>query len=150
MAIETHGLTYSHVLAELGGVDTTEIAAGNAANLPLADVTGWIEDGAGIMTSLYVSLGASVSSDESVKVWKRGVLAYAKARVYERLNRMDASAAAMSEHKDAKKDARSFPDETGATTVGTGVSSNVDVSAPFKKKFLTRRSSSGDGGFGGW
>lgn len=149
MAVDTHGIQPSDVLAQLGGVDTSQIVNGRATNVQLTDIFDYIETGAGIMTGVFSSVGASVNTDEAEEVWRHGVIAYAKARVYERLNRMDASRASMSEHTQAQSDARRFPNSTGGTA-GLELSTNVDVNEPFKKHFALRRKSDKDGGFRGW
>lgn len=149
MAIDVHGLVPTDVLEQLGGVDTTRIEADDAENVTLQNVTDFIETGAGIMTAVFESVGSSVATPEAAKVWENGTIAYAKARVYERLNRMDAYKTAMEEHNRAKTDARRFPNSTGGI-VGNQLSTNVDINDPFRKKFALRRAKSKDGGFKGW
>lgn len=140
-----HDITSDKVLGELAGVDVRNIKAGLATNLPLSNIDEWIVAGANIMQGVFDSIGAAVDGDVAVTNFGRGILAFAKARCYERLNHLEQYRAAAAEFASAKADVRKTPVETGG--VQSGIVTNVNTSDPYKKTFAESRN--GDG-FKGW
>lgn len=149
MAVEVHGLTYQNVLDDVGGADVRRVSA-TSDHINHAMITAWIKRGAGKVNGIVAAEGLTVSTDAAIEAWSMGVLAYAKSRFYERLNRWEAVAVMREEYKDALRDLRALSDEIdGGLSDADRVKSNIDTLDPKRRKFVSYNSTRADG-FEGW
>lgn len=148
MTAPTYGITYNDPLDEIGGFDATQISA-TSTPFTTTDVEKWIDRGAGILEGLRASLGLTISTESAKAPFREGIISFAKAKCYERLNRLDDARAAMSDFRESKRSIREMPDEVdNAGGADSQIKSNIDTNEPTKRKFgtYTKR----NGGFKGW
>ena len=148
MPIDTYNVTYQTVLDDIGGADVSQISA-TSRHINHAKVTAWVERGAGKVNAIVEAEQLTVSTDAQIQSASIAVIEFAKARVYERLNRHEAKRDAMQAYNDELDTLRRLSDEFGDTADTSRVLSNVDTVDPERRKFVTYNDTRKDG-FRGW